>query len=248
MAQGDRAMNAVNTEPRFTNEEAAREHLEAIRWPHGAVCPHCGALDRISKLQGESHRAGLYFCGGCRKQFTVTVGTVFERSKIPLHKWLFATHLMCASKKGCSSKQLERMLDVQYKTAWFMSHRIREAMKPNGPGMFGTGGQIVEADETFIGSKRATRGKGKGAHHKLKDVVFSLVERNGGVRSFHVTDVTARTLRPKLREQASRKARLMTDAASHYRTLGKRFASHETVDHGHGEYVRGDAHTNTIEG
>ena len=132
--------NATHTEARFNDENTAREYLEAIRWPDGPVCPHCGGVERNSLLQGKSHRAGLYFCGDCRTQFTVTVGTVFERSKIALHKWLYATHLICASKKGMSSKQLERMLGVTYKTAWFMSHRIREAMIETGGGLLGGDG------------------------------------------------------------------------------------------------------------
>lgn len=134
-------------EPRFIDENAAREYLEGIRWPNGPVCPHCGGTERNSRLQGESHRPGLLFCGDCRTQFTVTVGTVFERSKVPLHKWIYATHLMCASKKGISAKQIERMLDVTYKTAWFMAHRIREAMTSEG-GILGGNGGPVEVDET----------------------------------------------------------------------------------------------------
>src|ERR1700686_1600200 len=134
-------------QPRFQNADAARAHLESVRWPRGPICPHCGAVDRITKLQGKSHRPGLYDCGHCRDQFTVTVGTVFERSKISLDKWLFAAALMASSKKGVSSKQIERMLGVTYKTAWFMTYRLREAMKPNGGGLLGGGG-IVESDET----------------------------------------------------------------------------------------------------
>src|SRR5512135_3572179 len=144
---------ATHTEARFHDEEAARQYLEALRWPNGPVCPHCGGVERNSKLEGKSHRPGLVFCGDCRKQFTVTVGTVFERSKIALHKWVYATHLMCSSKKGVSSKQLERVLGVTYKTAWFMSHRIREAMKPDSTPLMGSGGGTVEADETYIGRK-----------------------------------------------------------------------------------------------
>ena len=137
-------------EPRFHDAEAARDYLEAVRWPKGPVCVHCGAVDRISKLQGKSHRAGVYDCGHCRDQFTVTVGTVFERSKVSLDKWLFAATLMASSKKGVSSKQIERMVGVTYKTAWFMTHRLREAMKPNGGGMFGTGGMATSAAFTSM--------------------------------------------------------------------------------------------------
>ncbi|HTS23288.1 MAG TPA: IS1595 family transposase, partial [Casimicrobiaceae bacterium] len=153
-------------EPQYHDPEAAREHLESVRWPKGPVCPHCGATDRITKLQGKSHRPGLYDCGHCRDQFTVTVGTVFERSKISLDKWLFASALMASSKKGVSSKQVERMLGVTYKTAWFITHRLREAMGDEPSGKFGGGGKIVEVDETYIGNKdgaKKRRGKVGGA-------------------------------------------------------------------------------------
>lgn len=242
----DTVLNA----PRFRNDDAAREHLEAIRWPNGPICPHCGGIERISKLQGKSHRPGLYFCGDCREQFTVTIGTVFERSKIPLHKWVLATHLLCASKKGMSSKQIERMLCVTYKTAWFMTHRIREAMKPAYRGKLGAGGGTVEADETFWGnSKRSKKGrayKGRGYEHKEK--IFALVERGGDVRAFHVPAVNAKTLKPILLAQMAQNANLMTDEASAYTTVGKEFASHGVVKHGKKEYSRGNVHTNTIEG
>src|SRR3990167_7980719 len=140
------------TAPRFTDETKAREHLEAIRWPEGPFCPHCGSLN-ATRLEGKKHRAGLIQCNDCREQYTVTVGTLFERSKIPLHKWLLCNHLLCSSKKGMSAKQIERMLGVTYKTAWFMCHRIREAMKPTDPDPIGGMGKIIEADETFVGGK-----------------------------------------------------------------------------------------------
>ncbi|HEX4986974.1 MAG TPA: IS1595 family transposase [Burkholderiales bacterium] len=235
----------MHTEPKFIDEEAARKHIESIRWPNGPVCPHCGGTERNSQLQGESHRAGLYFCGDCRSQFTVTIGTVFERSKIPLHKWVYATHLMCSSKKGISSKQLERMLGVTYKTAWFMSHRIREAMKPESGGLLGSGGQPVEADETYIGKKIGAKVRRGPAH---KEAIFSLVERNGSVRSFHVPDVKAETLKEKLLANVSTKANLMTDKGGMYRRTKESFPKHAQVDHGAGEYVRGTVHTNTVEG
>lgn len=231
-------------EPRFHDAEKAREHLESIRWPKGPVCPHCGAVDRITKLQGKSHRPGLYECGHCRDQFTVTVGTVFERSKIALDKWLFAATLMGSSKKGVSSKQIERMLGVTYKTSWFMTHRLREAMKQPG-GIMGSGGGTVEADETYIGRKPGTKVR---RGHGHKEAVFSLVERNGNVRSFHVNDVTGETLKQKLVENVSYSATLMTDGAKQYKALGKDFADHQSVDHSAEEYVRGNAHTNTVEG
>jgi transposase-like protein len=152
-------------EPRFHDPEIARERLEAIRWPDGPVCPHCGACERIGKLNGKAHRAGVYECGHCRDQFTVTVGTVFERSKVSLDKWLFAATLMASSKKGVSSKQIERMLGVTYKTAWFMTHRLREAMKPGNAGLLGSGSGTIEADETFIGRKPGTKVR-RGHGHK----------------------------------------------------------------------------------
>ncbi len=238
-------MSDLLSAPRFHNEETARQHLESIRWPTGAICPHCGGTERNVALNGKAHRTGLYFCGDCREQFTVTVGTVFERSKIPIHKWILATHLMCASKKGIASKQIERMLEVTYKTAWFMSHRIREAMKPTGGGLLGSGGNPVEADETYIGNKP---GVAKRAGYAHKEAIFSLVEREGSVRSFHVTDVKAETLKAKLLANVDTKARLMTDKGGQYRKTKNFFPKHEQVDHGAGEYVRGSVHTNTIEG
>lgn len=254
-------------EPRFVDEDAAREHLEALRWPSGAVCPHCGGTERNSKIaagpkpkKGEKRkgaRPGLWFCGDCREQFTVTVGTVFERSKIPLHKWVLATELLCASKKGMSSHQLHRMLKVTYKTAWFMTHRIREAMKPNLSQPVGGAGKIVEADETFWGNikpinKRAPGRKGGGWGHKNK--ILALVERDGRARSFHVANVDHKTLRPILESQIAQGSHLMTDGASQYRKLDLgMFKDHEIVNHARGEYARKSrtagvvAHTNTVE-
>ena len=190
--------------PQFHDEDAARKHLEEIRWPNeNFVCPHCGASGRISHIEsktkgnGKGARPGLLFCGDCREQFTVTVGTVFEHSKIPLHKWVLATHLLCSSKKGISSHQLHRILGVTYKTAWFMTHRIRKAMAPDyfSAKMLGGNGP-VEADETFIGTKPGAK-KRKGYGHK--NAVLSLVERGGEVRSFHVPGVSAKTLKPYLK-------------------------------------------------
>lgn len=241
---------AVLNQPHFQDADKAREYLEALRWSNGVVCPHCGVVDHAYVLKGEKHRAGLYKCGGCRKQFTVTVGTVFERSKIALNVWLQAVHLMCASKKGISSLQLQRMLGVTYKTAWFMSHRIREAMTTNPDGLLGAGGGTVEADETYWGnSKRSKIGrkyKGRGGDHKEK--IVALVERDGNVRSFHVKAVNGETLRKILTEQIAADANLMTDELRLYKPIGKEFASHQTVKHSAKEYARGNAHTNTIEG
>jgi transposase-like protein len=207
--------------PHFHDETKAREYLETRRWPSGPFCPHCGVIgDRLTKLEGEKHRAGLYQCNDCHGQFSVTVGTLYERSHVPLHKWLLATHLMTASKKGISAHQLHRMLGVTYKTAWFMAHRIREGMREINPAPTGGEGKTVEVDETYIG------GKEKNKHRKL---------RHSGVGS------------PILHTQLDLKSKLMTDVAGQYRILGRDFAGHETVNHGIEEYVRGDAQTNTVE-
>lgn len=233
------------TAPMFTDANAAREALEAVRWPNGPTCPHCGSVEKIGAVQGKSHRPGLFYCGECKGQFTVTVGTVFERSKIALNKWLLAVHLMAASKKGVSSHQLHRMLGVTYKTAWFMSHRIREAMASGGLAPMGGNGAPVEADETYIGKKEGAKVK-RGVGHKR--TVLSLVERGGEVRSFHVSGHSAAVVMPVLRAHIVPEAALMTDEAGQYRFAYKHFASHGTTNHGAGEYVRGNAHTNTVEG
>jgi transposase-like protein len=237
-------MNADFTNPIFTDEEEARKHLESVRWPNGPVCPHCGNNEKITRLEGESHRPGLYQCNGCRKPFTVTVGTVLESSHIQVHRWLLAFHLMTSSKKGISAHQLSRMLDITYKSAWFMAHRIREAMKPGKKGMLG-GNNPVEADETFVGRKPGTK---KRCGYGHKNAVLSLVERNGEVRSFHVPNITAKTLKPYLKSNINPEAHLMTDDAGQYRLIGPEFAEHDVVCHSKDEYVRGEAHTNTAEG
>src|ERR1700722_971173 len=189
--------------PIYQDDNRAREHLEALRWPNGTVCPHCGVVGNSTPLKGHSTRPGVHKCKDCRKPFSVTVGTLFERSHIPLSKWLLAVHLLSASKKGMSSHQLHRMLGVTYKTAWFMTHRIREAMKPESVQLpIGGSGKIVEADETYVGGKEKNKHKNKrkkgsqgGAN---KEAVISLVERGGQVRSFHLPSVTAKTLKPVL--------------------------------------------------
>lgn len=242
------------TNPIFTDDNAAREHLEAIRWPDGPVCPHCGGVSQIKPLRGKGVRAGLYYCADCQGQFTATVGTIFERSKIPLSKWVLAFHLMCASKKGISAHQLHRMLGITYKTAWFMAHRIRESMviAPSGP--LGSGGGTVEADETFWGtSPRSKKAKainkaGRKVSGSDKQKIVALVERDGAVRSFHVANINGETLKSVLHGNISPSANLMTDDFSIYRKIAKRFASHESVNHSAGEYSRGNAHTNTVEG
>jgi transposase-like protein len=245
-----------NLPARFTDENAARTHLEALQWPDGPICPHCGTVDEASRIQGG--RPGLWFCNACRKQFSVTVGTVFERSHIPLHTWLYANHLLCSSKKGISSHQLSRMLGVTYKTAWFMAHRIREAMAPKKPGPMGGEGRVIEADETYLGKRDGKPSKpdtfisgfGWVSHPKIETQrkIVSLVERGGQVRSFKVDRVTKKTLRQILFTNADRKSTLMTDEHPGYQTAGWNYADHFTVNHGQGEYGRGSAYTNTIEG
>lgn len=244
---------SIFTEKRFQNDDAAREYIEEIRWPQGPICPHCGGTERNSRLQGESTRPGLLFCGDCRSQFTVTVGTLFERSKVPLHKWVLAVHLICSSKKGISSHQLHRTLEVTYKTAWFMSHRIREAMTSEG-GLLGGGGKIVEADETFWGTSprsakaKAVRAKGGKVSIKDKQKVIALVERNGNVRSFHVANIKGSTLKAVLHGNIAKDSHLMTDDHHGYRRIAKHFLSHQAVNHSAGEYSRGNVHSNTVEG
>lgn len=232
------------TAPHFTDADKAREYLEALRWPNGVSCPHCGVVGEHYQLQGKAHRPGLWKCKDCREQFSVTVGTVFERSKIKLNVWLMAVHLMCASKKGMSAHQIHRMLGVTYKTAWFMCHRIREAMSSE-VGVLGGGGQPVEVDETYWGNAKPKAKGARGYDHKMK--IVSLVERNGKKKTIHVANVTAATVRPILKAQVSQKARLMTDEASVYTKVGREFAEHGVVRHAAGEYARGDVTTNSVE-
>ena len=238
------------TDPIFTDEIKAREYLEAQRWPDGPICPHCGVVNEATRLEGKAHRPGLYQCNECRAQFSVTVGTLFERSHVPLTKWLAVAFLLNSSKKGMSSRQFARMLGVTVKTAWFMTHRVREAMRePGFPGPMGSQGGTVEADETFIGGKNENRHKSKRANPPKKEAVLALVERGGEVRSFHIKTVSGSTLRPLLRLHISQSAHLRTDADSALPKSKTRrdFASHETVNHSAKEYVRGGAHTNTVE-
>jgi transposase-like protein len=241
--------------PIFTDEAAARAHIEAIRWPNGPFCPHCGATDNIRKLEGKSHRPGLHQCNACREHFTVMVGTVMERSHVPLHKWVLGFHLMAASKKGMSAHQLHRMLGVTYKTAWFMAHRIREAMSDPAPEPIGGEGKIVEADETYYGNKdvvtkRTKRGK---PSHGSKRPVVALVERGGEVRAVHMPKVTAKNVGEVLAAHADKRSRLYTDESNLYPKVGAEFAAHETVRHSADEWVRGPKgperiHTNNAEG
>jgi transposase-like protein len=239
------------TNPIFTDPEAARKHFEAIRWPDGAHCPYCGvAGDRIAALGGTSMGPGWYHCKDCRKKFTAAVGTIYERSHVPLTKWLLATHLMCASKKAMSAHQLHRMIGLPYKTAWFMAHRIREGMRVLSPTPMGGDGKTVEADETYIGGKEKNKHRSKRTSvvgGVGKEIAFALVERRGKVRTMHVPKVDAATLRPILVAQIDRKSFLVTDDAGQYRHMHRDFDRHEVVNHGIEEYVRGDAHTNTVE-
>ena len=247
----------ILNQPHFQDADKAREHLEALRWPHGPVCPHCGSVRTPLKLEGKSYRPGLFKCNDCYEQFTVTVGTVFERSKIGLHIWLQAVHLMCASKKGISSKQLERMLGVTYKTAWFMSHRIREAMISELAGPLGGSGKVVEADETYWGSEAGSKADSKrqgkrkpGGALKDSNKVVALVERGGKVRTFHVPSVTGQNLKMVLESQIHPDTHVMTDSSPRYNLLKREhgFKAYEQVNHSNAEYVRGIAHTNTVEG
>jgi transposase-like protein len=233
------------TNPAFTDEDKAREYLEKSRWPDGPVCPFCGQFETVKALGGKSMGPGWYHCSDCREKFTVRVGTLYERSHIALHKWLLATHLMTSSKKGMSAHQMHRMLGVTYKTAWFMAHRIREAMTDRKRGPVGGEGKTVEIDETVIGGKKTNRAYAK--KEPKKHVVMSLVERGGAVRSVRVANVKVKTLRAEIVKAASRKSKLMTDAASWYVRIGEEFASHESVNHENNEYVRGDVHSNTAE-
>ena len=233
------------TNPAFTDENKAREWLEASRWPDGPVCPFCGQIDTVNPLNGKSMGPGWYYCSHCQDKFTVRVGTLYERSHIPLHKWLLATHLIVSSKKGMSALQLSRMLGITYKSAWFMCHRIREGMTPAKRGPIGGEGRTVEVDETEIGGKKRWRAYAKKEPKKHK--VLTLVDRDGDSYSFHIANVAAKTLRPIIVKVASRKSHLMTDDALWYVRLGEEFALHSAVNHAQNEYVRGNAYTNTAE-
>jgi transposase-like protein len=242
-----KGLTLVEIQQRFSTAEKAREYLEAVQWPNGPVCPFCGEQTRIGVLNSATVRPGLKKCYACRKQFTVTVGTVFEDSHIKLNKWLIAVYLMCASKKGMSAHQLHRMLGITYKTAWFMFHRLRFAVtQTKFGGKLGGPGKVVETDDTWIGGKNRGQGKGKGWQNKSH--VFSILERGGNVRSMKMGSVTASNLKTALREHVDTNTRLMTDSASVFHWPSKEFASHEKVDHSAGEYVRGDVTTNGVEG
>lgn len=249
-------MSANLQNPIFQDETKAREWLERRVWPKEPICSHCGATgDDVTKLEGEKHRSGLYQCNQCREQFTVTVGTVFERSKIPLSKWLAALFLLTASKKGVSAHQIHRSLGISYKSSWFMMHRLREAMRTGGLDPLGGKGKVVEADETYFGKPEtphvSPQRKGRPYKHKKprnSRPIVSLVERGGNVRSFHVPVADADTVVGIVVDNIAKETRLHTDESKLYTFAGEQFAAHETVKHTAKEYVRGDVHTNTIEG
>jgi transposase-like protein len=247
--------------PIFTDETKAREWLEARVWPQGPICPHCGTpSEGVTKLEGSKHRPGVYQCNGCREQFTVTVKTVFERSKIPLTKWLAALFLLTASKKGVSAHQIHRSLGISYKSAWFLMHRLREAMRNGGLAPMGGAGEIVEVDETVIGKlDGAPKHTYQGYGQQWRNVVMTLVTRGGNARSFHIAGTTTGVVLPIIRANLQAETFIMTDEASWYRSLGDTF-THEAVNHSAKEYVRRDFSwhsgqlqtvkitTNTVEG
>jgi transposase-like protein len=232
---------AVLTEPQFLTEAAAFEYVEARLWPNGPVCPHCGGTDRIGRLNGKTTRPGLCKCYACKKPFTVRMGTIFEDSHLPLHLWLQVIHLMCASKKGIATRQIQRMLNCSMKTAWFLSHRIRLAMDPGYTGPIGGAGKTVEADDMEMGKSPKTRKRPDGRKSNVK--VLSLVERGGPIRSMVIDH---RGIGGLFYSQFDRKSRLVTDSAPVFKFTGA--ASHGAVDHSKYEWVRGDVHTNTLEG
>jgi transposase-like protein len=241
------------TNPMFTNEDGARAYFEGVRWPNGPVCPHCGVINEATLVKGQSHRPGMYQCNACREPFTVTIGSVMESSHVPLHKWALAFRLMASSKKGVSAHQLMRSLGLgSYRTAWFMAHRVREAMADRDPEPLGGKGKTVEIDETFIGKpdQRFVNGKGwqgkRGTATKRK--VLTMVERGGRSVSVKVEDLTQATLKNVIGKHVVLDSTLNTDEAQHYKAIGQNFADHQAVNHGNEEYARGETTTNTVEG
>ena len=238
--------NSVLSAPHFQNEDAAFDYVEAHLWPKGPVCPHCGEREKIGRLNGKTTRPGLRKCYACRKPFTVRMGSIFEDSHLPLHLWLQVIHLMCASKKGISTRQIQRMLQCSMKTAWHLTHRIRLAMADGGEnGPLGGAGKHVEADETYCGNK-AHRKIARGTGHQR--VIVSLVERGGEVRSFYVETADIPTVKKIVGMHVDKASTLNTDEAGMYTKLGREFAKHQVVNHSKDEYVRGLAYTNTLEG
>jgi transposase-like protein len=244
---------SVLSKPYFHDEAKAFEHLEGVLWPNGPVCPHCGSISG-KHYDLRKTRVGLRKCSDCRKQFTVKVGTVFESAHIPLNKMLQAVYLMSCSKKGVSAHQLHRILEISYKSAWFLAHRIREAMRDGSQSPLGGAGQIIEIDETVIGRQETAPKGRKVPRGQYRNVVLTLVERGGSARSWHVDGTTIGTLIPIIRANVAHETAVMTDSASWYKNLNKdgRFVSHDAVDHAAEEYVRYDAErvitTNTVEG
>lgn len=241
------------SDPIFHDEDAARKHFEGLRWPNGTVCPHCGVIDEATELKGEAHRDGLWKCRACERQFTAMIGTVMESSHIPLTKWALGFHLMASSKKGISAHQLMRNLGLgSYRTAWFMAHRIREAMADHDPEPLGGKGKTVEIDETFIGKPDQVFVNGKGWQGKrgtaTKRKVLTMVERGGRAVSVKVDDLTQQTLKTIIGKHVVLDSTLNTDEAQHYKALGKNFDGHQAVNHGNEEYARGETTTNTVEG
>jgi transposase-like protein len=256
-------MTSVLNEPYFSDEAAAFERLEQIVWPNGPVCPFCGNMGRMYALNGvrtkpsKKHpegiiRHGLRKCGECRKQFTVRRGTIFEDSPIPLHVWFQAAYLLCASKKGISANQLHRTLGVTLQTAWFMGHRLREAMRAGGMAPLGGGGGVVEIDETVFGKIEGAPKKAGRGRSSFRNVALTLVERGGSARSFHIDGATIAEMKPIIQANVAREAQIMTDEWTAYGEIGRDFASHDTVNHGRDEYVRYEGErtvtTNTVEG
>jgi transposase-like protein len=236
---------SVLSEDRFQNEDAAFAFVEAALWPHGPVCPHCGNVDakRIKKMEGKTTRRGLYNCKECRKPFTVRMGTIFESSHLPLHLWLQIIHLMCASKKGVSTNQVQRILRCSMKTAWFLTHRIREAMRSGDLSPMGSDGTPVEVDETFFGNKKGVEIK---RGHGHKNAILTLVERRGAARSFHVESIKKDDLAPIVRANIAREAHIMTDEGAQYTQIGSEFAGHGKVNHSREEYAYHDRATGTL--
>lgn len=248
---------SILSRPYFHEEAAAFEFLESVVWTDGPVCPHCGDRERIKPLNGKAHRIGLKKCYACRKQFTVKVGTVFEHMRIPLHKCIQAVHLMCCSKKGVSAHQLHRILEITYKSAWFLAHRIREAMRSGDLEPLGGNGKVVEADETYIGQRehKVVSKERRGRPYKNpkkssanKNAILALVERGGNVHTFHIDRANKENVRSLVKGNVDHESRLHTDESKLYFGLSSHFEAHETVQHAAKEYVRDDVHTNTLEG
>jgi len=247
-------MSSVISDRHFHDERAAYAYVEARIWPNGPTCPHCGNADakRIRLMEGKSTRIGVRQCNECRKPFTVKVGTIFESSHVPLRLWLQAIHLVCSSKKGISANQLHRILGVTLKTAWFMGHRIREAMRDGGLSHIGGEGQTVEIDETVFGKQEGAPKNASFKGSNFRNIALTLVERGGSARSFHVDSASIADLQPIIRANVAPETAIMTDEWPSYRSIGKDFASHDAVNHARDEYVRREGDnlisTNTVEG